>query len=365
MASRKETSVDMTPWGKLLGKLSGVQKAPITQPYEIFMRQESTQIEPVVTERWLAQPKTKKDTTATPAFRLRVVRDLFSKLPEEKIYECTRLAKEESAQAKRDWAHPPPLGPEDKQIAIDTAELFWGPILQGIYERTGLVGTVIMGGPIPRHDGELRTVHVSYKDEVAGRAVPSLPDWDPTRFSAVSALMVEYLKTAFTEDDIRNASLPHDSELKDPPIEDDSSSGSSDSDSESDADTPSRPRKRVKQSVYADHGANSMSPTPSPSAARAPSPSRSLPPPSPSVAGPVRSFRCPRPGCSKSYKYSGGVQRHLKRCSATSAAVAAPGRTEAAEGSSRLTPAPQADIEYDVAYDSDSMVPPITALAWA
>jgi hypothetical protein len=41
---------------------------------------------------------------------------------------------------------------------IDEVGNFLGPILQGILERTGLHSVVILGGPIPKYGGDLRTV---------------------------------------------------------------------------------------------------------------------------------------------------------------------------------------------------------------
>jgi hypothetical protein len=42
--------------------------------------------------------------------------------------------------------------------AIDSLGSFVAPILQGIHERTGLNSVLLLGGPVPKYGGDLRTI---------------------------------------------------------------------------------------------------------------------------------------------------------------------------------------------------------------
>jgi hypothetical protein len=41
---------------------------------------------------------------------------------------------------------------------IDAIALFMGPLLKGLQEYTGLQGLLVLGGPIPKYNGEIGTV---------------------------------------------------------------------------------------------------------------------------------------------------------------------------------------------------------------
>lgn len=42
--------------------------------------------------------------------------------------------------------------------AISNIGPFLAPILRGIHERTGLHSVIILGGPMPKYGGDLRTI---------------------------------------------------------------------------------------------------------------------------------------------------------------------------------------------------------------
>jgi hypothetical protein len=141
-----------------------------------------TDIGPVVAERWAAQAaagsnvQTAKEPTG--AFRAEIARELFAKLPEDQRDGYQQRAKQEAGDARKTYEgqmkNPPSRSPEDRQKyvdwiikikpalnvyrCIDSVGNFLGPILQGILERTGLHAVVLLGGPIPKYGGELKTV---------------------------------------------------------------------------------------------------------------------------------------------------------------------------------------------------------------
>ncbi|KAJ6458986.1 hypothetical protein C8R45DRAFT_1031174 [Mycena sanguinolenta] len=151
------------PWALLLAKLCGVNPPPkARQAYHQFMHEKyQSLIAPVVAERWAesvgdgSNLQTKKDPDGP--FRAKVAREMFAELSQGEQKEYATRAKEEAAEARKkfdeDLKKPPSKAPEDRQACIDRMGAFVGPILQGIYERTGLHSTILMGGPIPGYVG--------------------------------------------------------------------------------------------------------------------------------------------------------------------------------------------------------------------
>jgi hypothetical protein len=142
-----------------------------------------TDIAPIVAERWAAKTsegsnmQTAKQPTG--AFRAEIARELFAQLPESERNRYQQAAKDEGAEARRTYdenlKNTPSRTPEDCQKCvycpidtksgaltdnrcIDEVGNFLGPLLQGILECTGLHSVVLLGGPIPKYGGELKTV---------------------------------------------------------------------------------------------------------------------------------------------------------------------------------------------------------------
>ncbi|KAJ7618253.1 hypothetical protein DFH06DRAFT_1012065 [Mycena polygramma] len=155
------------PWAILLAKLSGLHSPPkARQAFQQFMHENyQSDIADVVAERWAEQQadgsnlQTKKSPDAS--FRAKIARELFGELSDEEREGYAERAKEEAAAARKVYEdglkNPPSRTPEDRQKAIDLVGSFLGPIVQGILERTGLHTVVLMGGPIPKYGGELKT----------------------------------------------------------------------------------------------------------------------------------------------------------------------------------------------------------------
>ncbi|KAJ7149899.1 hypothetical protein C8R43DRAFT_1128380 [Mycena crocata] len=258
--TRVDSSKD--PWAILLAKLSGVSAPPkARQAYQQFMREDfAEKIEPVVEERWAesssAGSSVPVDKEPNAPFRAKVARDLFAELSEEEQEGYRGRAKDEAASARaaydRALKEPPSKTPQARNAAIENIGAFVAPILQGIHERTGLHSVLILGGPMPKYGGDLRTIHVSYGRNRS--AVGShFPQYSKERFNGVLALMKEYLETVFSKQDCVDAALPGGLEGAKFTISsdsgDESSGESSDSNDDSeDEEEKTRARKKTKTS---------------------------------------------------------------------------------------------------------------------
>ncbi|KAJ7620618.1 hypothetical protein DFH06DRAFT_1341736, partial [Mycena polygramma] len=219
-----------------------------------------TLIAPVVSKEWASSVasgssvKTKKGPDAS--FRARVARETFASLSSSEKERYASTAKIEAAAARAAYEEalrtPASQSPEARQEAIDKAGTFVAPFLQGITEITGLHGVLLLGGPMPRYGGDLRTLHVSYgRNKTAAAA--HFPVWAKERFNGVIDLMKEYLQTAFDADDIKASALPtglEGAKYTIGPNDSGSDSGPNDTD-DSDSDEEEAPlRKRQKRNTH-------------------------------------------------------------------------------------------------------------------
>ncbi|KAJ7441804.1 hypothetical protein B0H11DRAFT_1932730 [Mycena galericulata] len=206
LGTRRDPRKD--PWAVLLAQLSGIRvPSKALQAYQQFMKEVYTStIAPEVERLWAkhvskgSNIQTKKEPTAP--FRAEVARGLFAKLPESERLRYAKEAKEKAVAKRKEFEdalkNPPSKSPEDRQKCIDNLGTFVGPILEGIHERTGLHSVLLMGGPIPKYGGDLRTIYVAYgRNKTAASA--HFPQWGKERFDGVLELMKEYLRTAFTK----------------------------------------------------------------------------------------------------------------------------------------------------------------------
>ncbi|KAJ7847078.1 hypothetical protein B0H13DRAFT_2362630 [Mycena leptocephala] len=253
------------PWAVLLAQLSGVKSPPkARQAYQQFMHEEYTsKIQPVIETQWAASSgdgsnvKTAKEPNAP--FRVRVAREVFAALPESEQQRYATNAKTEAASARAAYdtalKEPPSRSPQARHEAIETVGAFLAPILQGITERTGLHVCAILGGPVPKYGGDLRTIHVSYGRNKTASA-SHFPVWAKERFNGVVDLMKEYLHTAFDADNMKKAALPTgldgakytipQDDDGDPGSDSDSDSSDSSDSSASDSETEAPARKKRK-----------------------------------------------------------------------------------------------------------------------
>ncbi|KAJ7813579.1 hypothetical protein B0H13DRAFT_2382340 [Mycena leptocephala] len=191
-------------------------------------------------------------------FRAKVARELFAELSEEERAALKERAQLEAKEAKEAYdkarRSPASKSPEDRQRCIDALGAFMTPILRGIQEYTGLHSVVLLGGPIPKYGGELRTVQVAYGRCRDGDPA-TFPQWCKHRFNKeVVGLMKEYLPHAFSAVECAEAALPDQSGLlggakytfDDDVVlsEDESDSDDSGSDSDSDSDSAEESSKK-------------------------------------------------------------------------------------------------------------------------
>ncbi|KAJ7614713.1 hypothetical protein DFH06DRAFT_1146232 [Mycena polygramma] len=248
--SQRKLDPTKDPWSVFLAKLSGVSVPPkARQAYQQFMHEEyEEKVAPVVIDRWAstAPSGSSVQTAKGPdgPFRAKIAREVFGALSESERQEYGRRAKDAAAQARAEFEkimnEPPSQRPEDKQKCIESVGAFLGPVLQGIHDRTGMHSTVVLGGPVPKFGGELRSIYVSYGRNKSANPV-HFPAWAGDRFNGYLELMKEYLGTAFTAEDIDASRLQDQlgqAKYTIPPHDDsdtdglDSDSESSDSDSE-------------------------------------------------------------------------------------------------------------------------------------
>ncbi|KAJ7675302.1 hypothetical protein B0H17DRAFT_1140376, partial [Mycena rosella] len=185
---RVSTGLDPTkdPFAVLLAKLSGVSSPPkARQAYQKFM---PTEEDP---GSWDG-PKEPK-----AGFRAEVACAVFAKLPKEEQQVVGARAKAEADEARKAYMK-----------VYQWRGQFHCPILRGVSEYTGLHSIIVMGGPMPKFGGEIRTVHVSYGRNSTA-AAQHFPLWDKPRFNTnMLQFMTEYLKTAFSPQQCKAAALP-------------------------------------------------------------------------------------------------------------------------------------------------------------
>ncbi|KAJ7480222.1 hypothetical protein B0H11DRAFT_2233350 [Mycena galericulata] len=213
------------PYVVLLGKLSGLKSPPkARQAYQQYMHESyKTVIKPLVDEKWAelrAEGKANLPKAPKAGFRAAVARDAFADLPEAEQIALGVRAKASAAEKKKEYLQGlkdgPSKAPQDRQKCIDRVADFAGPILRGIQEATGMHAVLLVGGPMPKLGGELRTIHVSYgRNNTA--AATHFPQWDKPRFSEnVIKFMLEYLATAFSApEECSAAALPSASSVPD------------------------------------------------------------------------------------------------------------------------------------------------------
>ncbi|KAJ7766368.1 hypothetical protein DFH07DRAFT_955419 [Mycena maculata] len=203
------------PYAVLVAKLSRMTAPPkARQAYQQFQVESHTdKIAPVVQERWeimlkeAGEEHSKKQPKA--GFHAQVARELLAKLPveEQKALgeRATKVAKEAREAYDKFMKEPASKLPADRQKCIDKVPEF----LAGLQEYTGMHSVLVMGGPVPKYGGEIRTVHVSF-----GRnnttAAQHFSQWDKEHFNRdVLEFMREYCATAFTEKECHEAALPN------------------------------------------------------------------------------------------------------------------------------------------------------------
>ncbi|KAF7970504.1 hypothetical protein HWV62_23825 [Athelia sp. TMB] len=218
----KKTNMDPehNPFAALLTQLTGLAKPPqrARQGWQQFMHERNDDvIGPAVSAAWqkkIADGLEDEDANNV-SFRAEIARKLFKELSveEQAVYMDNAKKAKEVAMADYKQAVARALSKESRspalrQQCLDNVASFMGPIMQGLRDMTGYHWLLIGGGPTPRLEGEIGTVHLH-----AGLNLANVPmhwrQWDETRFdSGVVAFFKEYLNTCFTPEDCTAAALP-------------------------------------------------------------------------------------------------------------------------------------------------------------
>ncbi|KAJ6450543.1 hypothetical protein C8R47DRAFT_1230235 [Mycena vitilis] len=205
------------PYAVLLAKLSGVTSPPkARQGFQQFMRERTAEVSAEVDMQW-AKKSINTDggaNTKKPGapFRCEIARSLFAALPQTEQDAIRGRAVAEAQQAKLDYTALMEGGasksPEARQKCIDNFGRFMAPIMRGLQEHTGLQGFIVMGGPIPRFNGAIQTLHLSVGTNLT--AVPStFPGWDKPRWNrGITEFYMDFLRTAYTTEHCAEAALP-------------------------------------------------------------------------------------------------------------------------------------------------------------
>ncbi|KAF8122740.1 hypothetical protein K438DRAFT_1792965 [Mycena galopus ATCC 62051] len=162
-----KTALADSPYAALLSKLSGLKTPPkARQAYQQFMHEKVAEIAAIVDIRW-KEKSINADGSANTGkpkapFRSAVAREMFEELPSSKRDAYAKRATEEARAAKEAYTKAleagPSKSPEARQRCIDNFGKFIAPIMKGIFDYTGLHGHIVLGGPMPRYNGELGTI---------------------------------------------------------------------------------------------------------------------------------------------------------------------------------------------------------------
>lgn len=209
------------PWGPFLAKVSGAKPAAkARQGWQQLCKESYKElVAPAVAAKWaagLANGSIAADAKQTASFRGLVAREIFGQLPEAEKQGYLDRAKQDAREEKERWERlmkeGPSKRPEDRQKALDSLRDLLGPVMEGICLRTGCRMFIVVGGPIPKDEGRLGTMHFSAGKNLGSRPV-QFSVWKPKQFNEqILKLFMEFLGTCYTADDIHESILPTTSE---------------------------------------------------------------------------------------------------------------------------------------------------------
>ncbi|KAJ7617995.1 hypothetical protein FB45DRAFT_800748 [Roridomyces roridus] len=195
------------PFVPLVAKLGGL-KSPgkARQAFQQFQHEEIVTLRETIKKAW--RDKCKADDVdpeekgPSTAFRTEVARQTFKALPQAEQNKYAATAKKEAAERKAAYVKAlkdgPSKAPEDRQKCIDNLGPFLGAIMRGIADYTGWQVLVVVGGPMPKWNGEIGTVHLSVGKNLDTVPV-SFPAWKKDDFAAnVTGFFKKYLGTAYS-----------------------------------------------------------------------------------------------------------------------------------------------------------------------
>ncbi|KAI5823646.1 hypothetical protein K523DRAFT_135737, partial [Schizophyllum commune Tattone D] len=195
------------PYAPLLAKLSGLEpKRRARSGVQQYQREQNDTLSDAYKDAWaeaVSTGKAESDGIATANFRQKIALKLFAELDQDVQTDYGDRAKaeaeEERAEFKRLMKEGPDTTPEFIQKCINNLPKFMSPILRGINEYTKLHATLIVGGPIPRHNGAIRVYNICVGKNLSDTPV-SWGEQDAVAFQRdVCGSFGKYLKTAYTD----------------------------------------------------------------------------------------------------------------------------------------------------------------------
>ncbi|KAJ7777830.1 hypothetical protein DFH07DRAFT_950884 [Mycena maculata] len=172
-------------------------------PYTVLLAKLSRLVEPVVRVSWeearKKEPEKYKTKKPKAGFRGIVARQVFAGLPQDEQVVVAAHATEAAKQARAEYMAAalndrPSQDPAEINKRIEAVPDFIEPILRGLQEYTGLHSVLVLGGPMPKYGGALRTMHETIHNKA--------------RFSKnVLEFMKEYLAKMFTPNECSAVAL--------------------------------------------------------------------------------------------------------------------------------------------------------------
>ncbi|KAL0568245.1 SERTA domain-containing protein 3 [Marasmius crinis-equi] len=205
---------DKHPFSALLAQLSEGKDAKQGKPRKNSAAQEWGAANKAFIDAKLQERKKANKTkqTSVPMLYNEVLRDEFKKLSEAEQKEWAEKATSNHAAATTAWKErmnaPPSQKPEDRQACINRLGDFCKPILEGICERTGMIATLVIGGPEPQDGGRINALAIHSGDLTSG-AVPM--DWGRSEVQIwkqhIFPSFTRHLKKTFSMEECKSRAL--------------------------------------------------------------------------------------------------------------------------------------------------------------
>ncbi|KAL1658565.1 hypothetical protein GGF50DRAFT_92549 [Schizophyllum commune] len=207
------TDAASNPYNIFLNQLCGITRPSrgrsAAQHYQSLC---ASQLAPIYQRQWtdnILSGKVSADAKQSGNWRESVARKELAKLSEAEQENWKQSAKEYNDARvvlyKKQMSDPPLRTPEARQAAIDAFPRWAAPLLQGVYARTGLHICMMLGGPMPKYNGQINVVCMSAGRnlQVAAKPYPQLAGFQ----TVVVPHFKSYLTSAFTAQEIEAASL--------------------------------------------------------------------------------------------------------------------------------------------------------------
>ncbi|KAJ7059304.1 hypothetical protein C8F01DRAFT_1085129 [Mycena amicta] len=192
-----------------------------TAGHQQFMREAfASEIGPVVAERWAARlgpdsTQAERNEKPPPHMGAKVALELYQdmeKTDPERHADLKKRGTEVAEQEKMDYKQKlqdwPDKSPDARQMAYELIEPLMRDYLKAVADTLGMHIFAVIGGPVPKFGGDIRTVKISIGTNNAPSPV-SFPEWDKEHWEReINQKFIAYLETAYTPAQRRAAALP-------------------------------------------------------------------------------------------------------------------------------------------------------------